>query len=100
MTATPVPQPSVSAQRILTASALAATAPADDRLFVERNTIVNGLHVAAERFTEDVKKLQLTEKLDGPEIARLTAQFVTQHSDSITLAELIEIADDITLEVE
>lgn len=89
----------------------------------ERNTIVNGLRVAAERFKGHVQTLKMTrcpKCLDVPgkdgrgrvckgcngagEIpdtaeahVRLAKQFESQYSDSIMLAELIENADEITL---
>jgi|HubBroStandDraft_4_1064222.scaffolds.fasta_scaffold1736963_1 hypothetical protein len=87
----------------------------------ERTTIVNGLHVAAERFKAHFQSLQMDRcpncqdrpGKDGlgricktcngvgdipttkPEHVRLARQFSDQYSDSIKLAELIDGAESI-----
>lgn len=87
----------------------------------ERNTIANGLRVAAERFKGHCEELQIRQCPDCPDrpgkdglghickrcegvsyipetgaiSIQLRKQFETQYSDSITLAEVIEAADNV-----
>ncbi len=58
----------------------------------ERSTISNGLRVAAELYREDIHRT-------SPDFARLADQFTRQAADALALAEQIDEAENITLEV-
>lgn len=68
----------------------------------DRSQIVNGLHVAAERFGEHVKAIQAdidAGRLRGDGYKSLVAQFESQAADCKRLATLILECDSMRLQV-